>query len=186
MRTSDPTRISRVRLIRPGSATHVTDFDQRSVALDITRRADGTLTVRVPEDPSLVPPGWYMVVAVDEHGVPSPPSGCTCSCETQPAHTNPAGRTGVSTAQYSRVQNLPSAMIGSVRASVLPGKQPSHARRPHAPLPQHDRHCLRGRRTGAHPFRARLPRHARCREHGDEHIPDHREHPVRAADRGRP
>lgn len=72
LRTSDPTRISHVRLIRPGSATHVTDFDQRSVALGITRRADGTLTVRVPEDASLVPPGWYMVVAVDEHGVPSP------------------------------------------------------------------------------------------------------------------
>lgn len=70
LRTADPTRISRVRLIRPGSATHVTDFDQRSVALDITRRAGGTLTVRVPDDPSLVPSGWYM--AVDERGIPSP------------------------------------------------------------------------------------------------------------------
>ncbi|WP_328350836.1 DUF1929 domain-containing protein [Streptomyces sp. NBC_00445] len=36
--------ISRVRLMRPGSATHVTDFDQRSVALDITRRTGGALT----------------------------------------------------------------------------------------------------------------------------------------------
>jgi hypothetical protein len=50
----------------------VTDFDQRSVALDITGRGQGALTVRVPDDPTLVPPGWYMAVAVDKQGVPSP------------------------------------------------------------------------------------------------------------------
>ncbi|PWI14417.1 galactose oxidase [Streptomyces sp. Act143] len=72
LRTTDPTGISRVRLIRPGSTTHVTDFDQRSVALDITRRADTELTVSVPDDASLVPPGWYMAVAVNAKGVPSP------------------------------------------------------------------------------------------------------------------
>ncbi|WP_328691287.1 kelch motif-containing protein [Streptomyces phaeochromogenes] len=71
LRTADPARISRVRLIRPGSATHVTDFDQRSVALDITRRGNGTLTARVPNDAALVPPGRYMAVAVDTRGVPS-------------------------------------------------------------------------------------------------------------------
>lgn len=58
--------------MRPGSATHVTDFDQRSIALDITRRAGGTPTVRVPDDSSLVPPGWYMVVATGERDIPSP------------------------------------------------------------------------------------------------------------------
>ncbi len=57
--------------MRPGSATHVTDFDQRSVAAEITRRDGGSLTVRVPDDPALVPPGWYMVVATDREGVPS-------------------------------------------------------------------------------------------------------------------
>ncbi|MFD7815757.1 galactose oxidase-like domain-containing protein [Streptomyces sp. NPDC059785] len=72
LRTAHPADIDRVRLMRPGSATHVTDFDQRSVALDITRRTAGALTVRVPEDPALVPPGWYMTVAVDKRGVPSP------------------------------------------------------------------------------------------------------------------
>ncbi|MEV7891872.1 kelch motif-containing protein [Streptomyces sp. NPDC002817] len=72
LRTADPTHINRVRLIRPGSTTHVTDFDQRSVALEITRRAGSALTVRVPDDTALVPPGWYMAVAVDARGVPSP------------------------------------------------------------------------------------------------------------------
>ncbi|WP_151478533.1 radical copper oxidase GlxA [Streptomyces albicerus] len=71
LRTADPARITRVRLMRPGSATHVTDFDQRSVALDITGRGSGSLTVRVPDDGSLVPPGWYMAIATDKVGVPS-------------------------------------------------------------------------------------------------------------------
>ncbi|WP_328344336.1 kelch motif-containing protein [Streptomyces violaceus] len=72
LRTADPAHVSRVRLLRPGSATHVTDFDQRSVALEFTRRGDGTLAARVPDDAALVPPGWYMAVVIDEQGVPSP------------------------------------------------------------------------------------------------------------------
>lgn len=71
LRTADADRVSRVRLMRPGSATHVTDFDQRSIALDVTKRTDGSLTVRVPEDASLVPAGRYMLFATDRGGTPS-------------------------------------------------------------------------------------------------------------------
>nr|WP_191971891.1 galactose oxidase-like domain-containing protein [Streptomyces luteolifulvus] len=52
LRTTDPIRISRVRLILPGSATHLANFDQRSVALDIIRRTDSAVTARVPDDAS--------------------------------------------------------------------------------------------------------------------------------------
>ena len=69
-RTADAGRIAKMRLIRPGSATHVTDFDQRSLALRITRGHD-RLTVRIPRDRALVPSGWYMVFAVDTKGTPS-------------------------------------------------------------------------------------------------------------------
>jgi hypothetical protein len=69
-RTADAARITRMRLIRPGSVTHVTDFDGRSIALDISRGRSG-VTVRVPRDPSLVPAGWYMVFATDKAGTPS-------------------------------------------------------------------------------------------------------------------
>ena len=69
-RSADAGRITRMRLMRPGSATHVTDFDQRSVALDV-RRGDGTVTARIPDDRSLVPAGWWMVFATDEKGTPS-------------------------------------------------------------------------------------------------------------------
>ncbi len=69
-RTSDPKAISRARLIRPGSFTHVTNVEQRSIALDLAKSADG-VTVTVPKDPSLVPPGWYMLNLVDDKGTPS-------------------------------------------------------------------------------------------------------------------
>ncbi|MFG2794711.1 galactose oxidase early set domain-containing protein [Streptomyces sp. NPDC048419] len=71
LRSPDATGITRVRLMRPGSATHVTDFDQRSVALNVVRHTSGSLTVRIPDDPSLVPPSWYMVIATDGSGTPS-------------------------------------------------------------------------------------------------------------------
>ncbi|MET7765609.1 kelch motif-containing protein [Streptomyces sp. NPDC005393] len=71
-RTSYAAAIRKVRLIRPGSFTHVTNVEQRSIALDFTRTKDGTgITVTVPKDSSLVPPGWYMLNVVDERGTPS-------------------------------------------------------------------------------------------------------------------
>ncbi|XUL85407.1 galactose oxidase-like domain-containing protein [Streptomyces galilaeus] len=69
--SADAARITRIRLMRPGSATHVTDFDQRSVALTVIRRTGRSLTVRIPGDPSLVPSGWYMTIATDGRGTPS-------------------------------------------------------------------------------------------------------------------
>ncbi|MGW7623104.1 galactose oxidase-like domain-containing protein [Streptomyces antimycoticus] len=69
-RTAHASAITRMRLIRPGSFTHVTNVEQRSIALDFTRTKDG-VTVTLPKDASLVPPGWYMLNAVDDQGTPS-------------------------------------------------------------------------------------------------------------------
>ncbi|MEU9503931.1 kelch motif-containing protein [Streptomyces sp. NPDC048196] len=64
--------IRKMRLIRPGSFTHVTNVEQRSVALDFrVTKGGGGVTVTLPSDPSLVPPGWYMLNAVDRAGTPS-------------------------------------------------------------------------------------------------------------------
>ncbi|MEV6108426.1 kelch motif-containing protein [Streptomyces sp. NPDC051940] len=63
-------RVSKVRLLRPSSVTHVTDVEQRSVQLDFTKRG-GTVTVKIPSDRSLVPPGWYMLTMTDTEGLPS-------------------------------------------------------------------------------------------------------------------
>ncbi|WP_229890753.1 kelch motif-containing protein [Streptomyces mashuensis] len=63
--------LARARLIRPGSFTHVTNVEQRSIALDMKVAQDGRVTLTLPKDPSLVPPGWYMLTVVDRKGTPS-------------------------------------------------------------------------------------------------------------------
>ncbi|MFG2861067.1 galactose oxidase-like domain-containing protein [Streptomyces sioyaensis] len=64
--------IKKMRLMRPGSFTHVTNVEQRSIAVDFTATKDGNgVRVTLPKDPSLVPPGWYMLTAVDGAGTPS-------------------------------------------------------------------------------------------------------------------
>ena len=69
-RSKDAASIKRMRLVRPGSFTHVTNVEQSSVALDFKRSGD-KLTATVPDDASLVPPGWWMTFAVDDNGIPS-------------------------------------------------------------------------------------------------------------------
>ncbi|MFE9177323.1 galactose oxidase-like domain-containing protein [Streptomyces sp. NPDC007126] len=62
--------VKKVRLIRPSASTHVTDVDQRSIALDFKARGD-KLTVTVPTNENLVQSGWYMMFATDGQGTPS-------------------------------------------------------------------------------------------------------------------
>jgi len=68
--TPDPARITSARLMAPMASTHVTDTGQRSIALGMTKR-DGGVSVTVPEDRTIAPPGRYMLFLVDERGVPS-------------------------------------------------------------------------------------------------------------------
>ncbi|MFG2835010.1 galactose oxidase-like domain-containing protein [Streptomyces zaomyceticus] len=71
-RTRDAGRIAAARLMRPSAVTHTTDVEQRSVELGLTKGRDGmTLTVDVPRDRTLVPPGWYMLFVTDTDGIPS-------------------------------------------------------------------------------------------------------------------
>ncbi|CAL9472030.1 kelch motif-containing protein [Streptomyces griseomycini] len=68
--SKDAARVKSARLIRPSASTHVTDVDQRSIALDF--EADGDkLTVTVPESRNLVQAGWYMLFVTDAEGTPS-------------------------------------------------------------------------------------------------------------------
>ncbi|MFI5882079.1 galactose oxidase-like domain-containing protein [Streptomyces sp. NPDC051554] len=62
--------IKKVRLIRPSASTHVTDVDQRSIALDF-KTAGNKITVTVPKDRNLVQSGWYMLFVDDDQGTPS-------------------------------------------------------------------------------------------------------------------
>ncbi|MBT2524788.1 DUF1929 domain-containing protein [Streptomyces sp. ISL-99] len=69
-KTAHPERIARARLMRPSAVTHTTDVEQRSIELGLTK-GRGEVTVQVPGDKSLVPPGWYMLFVTDGEGTPS-------------------------------------------------------------------------------------------------------------------
>ncbi len=56
--------------MHPSSVTHVTDVQQRSIALTITR-AGGSVKLTVPAGAGLVPNGWYMLFVDNHRGVPS-------------------------------------------------------------------------------------------------------------------
>ncbi|MFF4652730.1 galactose oxidase-like domain-containing protein [Streptomyces sp. NPDC001380] len=68
--TPAPADIATARLMRPSSVTHVTDVEQRSVALGVTR-SGGAVRLSVPGNAALVPPGWYMLFVTDRRGTPS-------------------------------------------------------------------------------------------------------------------
>ncbi|MFI6700774.1 galactose oxidase-like domain-containing protein [Streptomyces sp. NPDC050509] len=69
-RTDHPEAIAKARLMRPSAVTHTTDVEQRSVDLTM-EKGKGSLTVEVPKDRALVPPGWYMLFVTDAAGIPS-------------------------------------------------------------------------------------------------------------------
>ncbi|RKN09339.1 kelch motif-containing protein [Streptomyces radicis] len=72
--TDHAERIAGARLMRPSAVTHTTDVEQRSIRLDVAldvERGAGEATFTLPDDPSLAPPGWYMLFATDEEGTPS-------------------------------------------------------------------------------------------------------------------
>jgi Galactose oxidase-like, Early set domain/K319L-like, PKD domain/Galactose oxidase, central domain len=68
--TPDAADVSRVALVRPGSATHSMHFDQRYVDLSYSK-GTGTLTATAPANGNEAPPGWYMVFILNSAGVPS-------------------------------------------------------------------------------------------------------------------
>ncbi|MFF0612768.1 galactose oxidase early set domain-containing protein [Nocardia tengchongensis] len=60
-----------VSLLHPTSCTHSCDNNQRLIDLPITATTADTVSVAMPSNPALAPPGWYLVVVVDTGGVPS-------------------------------------------------------------------------------------------------------------------
>ncbi|MGW4896754.1 galactose oxidase-like domain-containing protein [Kitasatospora sp. NPDC004240] len=66
-----PEAVATAKLIRPSSVTHATDVEQRSVALDVTGRTGNSVTLSLPTNADLLPPGWYMLFVTDGAGTPS-------------------------------------------------------------------------------------------------------------------
>ena len=67
---SNAANISRVTLVRAGSVTHSFDMGQRFMELSFTRSGN-SLTIEGPSGREIAPPGFYMLFAFSEEGVPS-------------------------------------------------------------------------------------------------------------------
>jgi hypothetical protein len=68
--TPDAAGIAKVTFIRHGSVTHAFDAGQRLVPLSFSPGAGG-LSITLPADPAIAPPGPYMLFLVNGNGVPS-------------------------------------------------------------------------------------------------------------------
>ncbi len=68
--TTQVAPITSAVLVRPASATHQSDPNQRLVDLGFTQTSTG-VSVTMPTERNLAPPGWYMLFVLDANGVPS-------------------------------------------------------------------------------------------------------------------
>jgi len=67
----DAASISRVTLVRLSAVTHAFNTNQRFVPVQFTAPGDGTLSVSMPANPNLAPPGHYLLFILNKDGVPS-------------------------------------------------------------------------------------------------------------------
>jgi galactose oxidase len=68
---STNTPVSAFAIMRLSSVTHTTDNDQRRVPLVISSSSGNSYSLQVPRDPGVVPPGYYMLFAINSQGTPS-------------------------------------------------------------------------------------------------------------------
>jgi hypothetical protein len=61
--------IEKILLMRPGAMTHHTDSEQRLVYLEFTAQTS-SLQATIPSDPTVLPPGWYMLWVADKQRRP--------------------------------------------------------------------------------------------------------------------
>jgi Domain of unknown function (DUF1929) len=54
-----------------GSVTHAFNMNQRYVPLTIVSQDDSSLTITAPDNANLAPPGYYLLFAINDEGVPS-------------------------------------------------------------------------------------------------------------------
>ena len=70
VQTLDAANITSVVLVRPASVTHAFNMEQRVVGLSFTPTS-GALTVSLPPNQNIAPPGYYMLFLLNKTGVPS-------------------------------------------------------------------------------------------------------------------
>ncbi len=121
------TTISRVALVKTGSATHSFNMEQRFQ--DLSFRTSGTrLSVQAPTRAADAPPGYYMIFVIDSAGVPSIASMARIGIaadptpDTTPTLASPgaqSGKVGVETS-LQLVASDPNGDTLAYGASALP------------------------------------------------------------------
>jgi hypothetical protein len=66
----DSANIRRVTLVKTGAVTHSVNMDQRFAELSVTGSGE-VLSVRAPSRATDIPPGYYLLFAINDAGVPS-------------------------------------------------------------------------------------------------------------------
>jgi galactose oxidase-like protein len=69
--SNDANNIKAVALIRQSVTTHCVNTEQRYIELEHTQKNSNTLSVKVPANKNVIPPGYYMLFIVKEDDVPS-------------------------------------------------------------------------------------------------------------------
>jgi hypothetical protein len=68
----DTSPVGRVTLVRSGAATHATNVEQRFLDMTSTLQQNGQqLSVTLPANANVLLPGYYLVFAFNQAGVPS-------------------------------------------------------------------------------------------------------------------
>jgi galactose oxidase len=63
--------VTRFSLMRMSTVTHTVNTDQRRIPLTATSSSGNTSTLQIPANRGVVPPGNYLLFAMDANGVPS-------------------------------------------------------------------------------------------------------------------
>ena len=58
-------------MLRISATTHTVNNDQRRIPLAVTASVATTYRLKVPSDPGVVPPGYYMLFGINAQGTPS-------------------------------------------------------------------------------------------------------------------
>jgi hypothetical protein len=69
--SNDAKYIKAVALMRPSVTTHCVDTEQRYVGLEFNNKNSNTLSVKVPLNKNIAPPGYYMLFIIKEEDIPS-------------------------------------------------------------------------------------------------------------------
>ena len=71
LEVTDGQQIAKFNLIRMSTVTHSINTDQRLIPLEYVDLGNGNYSLQMPENGNIAPPGYYMLFAMNDQGVPS-------------------------------------------------------------------------------------------------------------------